>query len=247
MKHLGPVVLQSSHLVEGSCSAGRGRGRRFLDVVECAYHVYDRSERVVRLVLGGSERLRAVVVEVPWRGRPGVNLVSRCRGLRFRRIGRNLLRLVVAVRRFREHGVIANCDGGILEDYLLLSGAPCVVASVVSKTIEGRPQRPMSRSPKGRERAGVCFARVEALPAFGMHCETWERSCDRWAAKARIPAAAERSGADPRRVGQGRTESCGVRSALRARAVEARDGKGPPGQAVLRSLAVVEPMTASGH
>ena len=84
MKHWGPVVLQSSHLVEGSCSAGRGRGRRFLDVVECADHVYDRSERVVQLVLGGSKRLRAVIVEVPWRGRPGVSLVSRRRGLRLR-------------------------------------------------------------------------------------------------------------------------------------------------------------------
>ena len=56
---------------------GRGRGRRLLDVVERADHVYDRSERVVRLVFGGSERLRAVVVKVSWRGWPGVSLVSR--------------------------------------------------------------------------------------------------------------------------------------------------------------------------
>ena len=87
MKDRGPVALQSSHLVEGSCSVGRGRGRRFLDVVECADHVDDCSERVIRLVFGGSERLRAVVVKVSWRGRPGVSLVSRRQGLRFGRIG----------------------------------------------------------------------------------------------------------------------------------------------------------------
>ena len=107
MKHRGPIVLQSSHLVEGSCSAGRGRGHWLLDVVECADHVNDRSERVVRLVLGGGERLRAVVVEVPWRGRPGISLVSRRQGLRFGRIGRSLLRLIAPVQRFRETGGVA--------------------------------------------------------------------------------------------------------------------------------------------
>ena len=83
MKYRGPVALQSSHKVEGSCSEGRGRDRRLLDVVERADHVDDRSERVVRLVFGGSERFRAVVVKVSWRGWPGVSLVSRRRGLRF--------------------------------------------------------------------------------------------------------------------------------------------------------------------
>ena len=102
MKNRGPVALQFSHLVEGSCSAGRGR--RLLDVVEHADHVDDRSERVVRLVFGGSERFHAVVVEVSWRWWPGVSLVSRRRELRFGRIGRSLLRLVVAVWRFREPG-----------------------------------------------------------------------------------------------------------------------------------------------
>ena len=102
MKYQGLVVLQSSHLVEDSCSVGRGRGRRLLDVVERADHVYDRSEQVARLVFGGSERLRAIVVEVSWRGWSGVSLVSRRRGFRFRRIGRSLLQLVVPVRRFQE-------------------------------------------------------------------------------------------------------------------------------------------------
>ena len=67
----------------------------------------------------------------------------------------------------------------------------------------------MSRSLKGREWAGVRFARAEESPAFGMHCETWERSCDRRAVQPRIPAAAERPGAGPGRVGPGRTESLG--------------------------------------
>ena len=104
MKDRGLVALQPPHLVEGSCSAGRGRGHRFLDVVECADHVDDCSERVIRLVFGGGERLRTVVVEVSWRGRPGISLASQRRGLRFRQIGRSLLRLVVAVWRFRESG-----------------------------------------------------------------------------------------------------------------------------------------------
>ena len=91
MKNWGPVALQSSHLVEGSCSAGRGRGHRLLDAVECADHGDERSERVVRLVFGGSETFRAVVVEVSWRRWPGVSLVSRRRGLRFGRIGIILL------------------------------------------------------------------------------------------------------------------------------------------------------------
>ena len=104
MKDRDPVALQSSHLVEGSCSAGRDRGRRFFDVVECADHVDDCSERVIRLVFGGNERFCAVVVEVSWCGRPGVSQVSRRRGLRFGRTGRSLLRLVVAVWRFWESG-----------------------------------------------------------------------------------------------------------------------------------------------
>ena len=36
-------------------------------------------------------------------------------------------------------GTRGRCDGGIPEEYLLLGGAPCVVASVESKTIEGGP------------------------------------------------------------------------------------------------------------
>ena len=97
MKSRGPVALQPPHLVEGGRSAGRGRGRRSLDVVEIPDHVDDGGERVIRFVIGGSERLCEVVVEVPGRGRPGVSLVSRRRGLRFGRIGGSLLRLVMAV------------------------------------------------------------------------------------------------------------------------------------------------------
>ena len=104
MKDWGPVALQSSHLVEGSCSAGLGCIRRFLDVVECEDHVDDCSERVIQLIFGGSERFRAVVVEVSWRGWLGVSLVSRHRGLRFGRIGRSLLRVIVAVWRSWESG-----------------------------------------------------------------------------------------------------------------------------------------------
>ena len=52
-----------------------------------------------------------------------------------------------------------------------------MVVSTGSTTIEGGPQRLMSRSPKGRERAGACFARVEESPALSKHCMTWERSC----------------------------------------------------------------------
>ena len=104
MINRGSVALQLPHLVEGSCSAGRGRGRRFLDVVECSDHVNDCSEQVIWLVFGRSQGLRTVVVEVSWHGRPGVSLVSRRRGLRFRQIGRSLLRLAKAVWRLRESG-----------------------------------------------------------------------------------------------------------------------------------------------
>ena len=104
MKSRGSVALQPPHLVEGGCSAGRGRGPRSLDVVEISDHGDDCSERVIRFVFGRSERLRAVVVEVSWRGRAGVSLVSRRRGLRFGRIGRSLLQLVTAVWRLRESG-----------------------------------------------------------------------------------------------------------------------------------------------
>ena len=96
MKSRGQVALQPPHLVES------GRCRRSLDVVEIHDHIDDGGERVIRFVVGGNERLCAVVVEVSRRGRPGVSLVSRRRGLRFGRVGRSLLRLVMAVRRFRE-------------------------------------------------------------------------------------------------------------------------------------------------
>ena len=122
-----------------------------------------------------------------------------------------------------------------------------MVASAGSKTIEGGPRRLMSRSPKGREKAGACFARAEESPAFGKHCMTWERSCECRAVQPRILVAAERPGVSPGRVGPGRTESRGDRTVPCARAVEARDGNGLPGQAALRSPVVAGPMTASGH
>ena len=96
MKSQGPVALQPPHLVEGGRSAGRGRGCQSLDVVEIPYHVDNGEERVIWFVFGRSERLCAVVVKVSWRGRP------RRRGLRFGRVGRSLLRLVMAVWRFRK-------------------------------------------------------------------------------------------------------------------------------------------------
>ena len=102
MKRRGPVALQPPHLVEGSRSAGRGRSRRSLDVVEIPNNVDDGGERVIRFVVGGSERLCVVVVEISRCGRPGVSLVSLRRGLRFGWVGRSLLRLVMAVWRFRE-------------------------------------------------------------------------------------------------------------------------------------------------
>ena len=133
-------------------------------------------------------------------------------------------------------GTRGRCAGGIPEEYLQLGGAPRVVASAGSKTIEGGPQRLMSLSPKGREQAGTCFARAEESPVFGKHCVTWERSSSAGG------TAAERPGVGPERVGPGRTESAPC-----AQAVEARNGKGLPGQAVLQSPAVAGPITASSH
>ena len=100
MQNRGPVALQPPHLVKGGRSAGRGRGRRSLDVVEISDHVDDGRERGIWFVFGRSERLRVVVVEVSWRGKPGISLVSRRRGLRFGRVGRSLLRIVMAVWKF---------------------------------------------------------------------------------------------------------------------------------------------------
>ena len=118
MKYQGPVVLQSSHLVEGSCNAGRGRGRRLLDVVERADHVYDRSERVVRPVFGGSETPR-----------------DRCRsllaGVARRKSGLSTSRVEVRTNRQKPAstrstraevpGHRGRCAGGIPEEYLQLA------------------------------------------------------------------------------------------------------------------------------
>ena len=45
-------------------------------------------------------------------------------------------------------GIQRRCAGGVPGEYLPLSEEPCVVASAGSTTIEGGPQRSMSRSPK---------------------------------------------------------------------------------------------------
>ena len=48
-------------------------------------------------------------------------------------------------------GTRGRCASGIPEEHPQIGEAPCVVASAGSKTIEGGPQRLMSRSPKYHE------------------------------------------------------------------------------------------------
>ena len=70
-------------------------------------HVHDGCEREIRFVFILSDGFRAVGVEVPRRRWPGVSLVSRSRGFRFRGMRGSLLRPVRFMRGIRVDVVVA--------------------------------------------------------------------------------------------------------------------------------------------